>query len=195
MQEWVAYPLSSGSSRPRNQTGVSSIAGGFFTNWAMREALPLQGYLLRPTCPILCHHHGSLTESLDQAQVCFSFFSLSHHSLSCPRGSGDGRTLMHMCFWYNQVCFLVKTTKHSDLSSTLWEIPTDLLREATGKQRFSKTRTWSMSQSWSKCPGVNVGQNEDIKCEKQTELLSWKTNCKVDSVCVFVSDSLPPHGL
>ena len=30
--EWVAYPISSGSSRPRNQTGVSCITGGFFTN-------------------------------------------------------------------------------------------------------------------------------------------------------------------
>ena len=28
--EWVAYPFSSESSRPRNQTGVSCIAGGFF---------------------------------------------------------------------------------------------------------------------------------------------------------------------
>ena len=36
--EWVGYPFSSGSSRPRNRTGVSCIAGGFFTNWAMREA-------------------------------------------------------------------------------------------------------------------------------------------------------------
>ena len=36
--EWVAYPFSSGSSRPRNQTGVSCIAGRFFTNWTMREA-------------------------------------------------------------------------------------------------------------------------------------------------------------
>ena len=36
--EWVAYPFSSGSSWPRNWTGVSCIAGGFFTNWAMREA-------------------------------------------------------------------------------------------------------------------------------------------------------------
>ena len=31
--EWVAYPFSSGSSRPRNQTGVSCIAGGFFTSY------------------------------------------------------------------------------------------------------------------------------------------------------------------
>ena len=36
--EWVAYPFSSGSSRPRNWTGVSCIVGRFFTNWAMREA-------------------------------------------------------------------------------------------------------------------------------------------------------------
>ena len=36
--EWVAYPFSSGSSRPRNQTRVSYTAGRFFTNWATREA-------------------------------------------------------------------------------------------------------------------------------------------------------------
>ena len=36
--EWVAYPFSSGSSRPRNQTGVSCITGRFFTSWATREA-------------------------------------------------------------------------------------------------------------------------------------------------------------
>ena len=37
--EWVAYPFSSGSSRPRNRTGVSCIAGRFFINWAMTEEL------------------------------------------------------------------------------------------------------------------------------------------------------------
>ena len=36
--ELVAYPFSSGSSQPRNRTGVSCIAGGFYTNWAIREA-------------------------------------------------------------------------------------------------------------------------------------------------------------
>ena len=36
--EWVAYPFSSESSWPRNWTGVSCIAGGFFANWAIREA-------------------------------------------------------------------------------------------------------------------------------------------------------------
>ena len=36
--QWVTYPFSSGSSWLRNQTGVSCIAGRFFTNWAIREA-------------------------------------------------------------------------------------------------------------------------------------------------------------
>ena len=36
--EWVAYAFSSGSSWPRNWTGVSCIAGGLFTSWATREA-------------------------------------------------------------------------------------------------------------------------------------------------------------
>jgi len=30
--EWVDYPFSMGSSQPRNGTGVSCIAGRFFTN-------------------------------------------------------------------------------------------------------------------------------------------------------------------
>ena len=36
--EWVAYPFSSGSSWSRNWARVSCIAGGFFTNWTIREA-------------------------------------------------------------------------------------------------------------------------------------------------------------
>ena len=39
--EWVAYPFSSGSSWPRNWAGVSCIAGRFFTNWTISEALCL----------------------------------------------------------------------------------------------------------------------------------------------------------
>ena len=35
--KWVAHPVSSRSSRPRNQTRVSCNTGGFFTNWAIRE--------------------------------------------------------------------------------------------------------------------------------------------------------------
>ena len=40
--EWVAYPFCRGSSWPRNWTRVSCIAGGFFTNWAMRKPILLE---------------------------------------------------------------------------------------------------------------------------------------------------------
>ena len=36
---WVAFPFSRGSSQPRDQIQVSSIAGRFFTSWVTREAL------------------------------------------------------------------------------------------------------------------------------------------------------------
>ena len=36
--EWLAIPFSRESSKPRDQTQVSRIAGGFFTSWATREA-------------------------------------------------------------------------------------------------------------------------------------------------------------
>ena len=43
--EWVAYPFCSRSSQLRNQIGVSCIAGGFFTNWAIRKCLLLMFFL------------------------------------------------------------------------------------------------------------------------------------------------------
>ena len=48
--EWVAHPFSSGSSWPRNWTRVSCIAGGFFTNWARREALYVCVYIYVCVC-------------------------------------------------------------------------------------------------------------------------------------------------
>ena len=37
MLEGVAFPFSRGSPQPRDQTRVSLIASGFFTNWAIKE--------------------------------------------------------------------------------------------------------------------------------------------------------------
>ena len=64
--EWVAFPFSRGSSRPRDQTQVSCIAGRFFTIWATKnpsiriKELPmfpfwkLHRFCLMPTrCPVL----------------------------------------------------------------------------------------------------------------------------------------------
>ena len=56
MLEWVAYPFSRRSSQPRDRTGVSCIAGGFLTSWAIREApgLPYQSQtLLIPTAALI----------------------------------------------------------------------------------------------------------------------------------------------
>ena len=39
--EWVTQPFSSEYSRPRNRTGVSCIAGGFFTSWDTWEVSDL----------------------------------------------------------------------------------------------------------------------------------------------------------
>ena len=76
MLEWVAYPFSSGSSWPRNQTGVSCVAGGCFTNWATREALKtLQIKSLinvhgKSVLWIFLHIHNSLSIAL-MVRNCF----------------------------------------------------------------------------------------------------------------------------
>ena len=41
--EWVTLSFSRGSSRPREQTWVSCIVGGFFTDCATKEALMSPG--------------------------------------------------------------------------------------------------------------------------------------------------------
>ena len=59
--EWVAYPFYRGSSWSKNQTGVSCIVGGFFTNWAIREALhrythTKSHYIKKKKIPLQQHH-------------------------------------------------------------------------------------------------------------------------------------------
>ena len=46
--ERVASLFSSGSSQPRNWNRVSCITGGFFSNWATREALKSPRNLIKP---------------------------------------------------------------------------------------------------------------------------------------------------
>ena len=53
--ERVAYPFSSGSSRPRNPSRISYIAGKFFTNWTIRTCVVDFGYphpFYIPTYPL-----------------------------------------------------------------------------------------------------------------------------------------------
>ena len=53
--EWVAYSFSWGYSQPRNRTRVSCIAGRFFTNWAIRDAV-IKYWVAQKVffCSILC---------------------------------------------------------------------------------------------------------------------------------------------
>ena len=74
--EWVAYPFSRGFSRPRNWTRVSCIAGGFFTNWATREAHglyssaifwkgnPWPGLIFLPSCVVWLSFTASQCEQV-----------------------------------------------------------------------------------------------------------------------------------
>ena len=55
--EWVTYPFSRGTFRPRNHIGVSCIADGFFTIQAIREALSFTAAAAAKSlqsCPTLC---------------------------------------------------------------------------------------------------------------------------------------------
>ena len=54
IMEWVAFPISRGSSQPRDHAQASRIAGGIFTSWATREAKPAMIFLaLRAGVPNL----------------------------------------------------------------------------------------------------------------------------------------------
>ena len=113
--EWKAYPFSRGSSRPRNRTGVSCIAGGFFTNWATREAeqelreqagasavVPTSApsTVSRPVQPCLltCSFPGPWLQRAPGLRVC-SVVHLSFLILSLTKGSP-----MLRCSGYGDNC-------------------------------------------------------------------------------------------
>ena len=74
--EWLAYPFFSWSSQPRNRTGVSCIAGGFFTSWATREVQSneLQGSLAG--CSPWGHKESDTTEWLNQTELLWEFMNI-----------------------------------------------------------------------------------------------------------------------
>ena len=79
--EWVAYPFSRWFSWPRNRAGVFCIAGGFFTNWAIRRACCF------PLVKIVCSY-------LSRNRL---VFFISHCLNSIYRGLPPPR-LEHQCY-------------------------------------------------------------------------------------------------
>ena len=71
--EWVAYPFSMGTSRPRDWTRVSCIAGGFSTSWATQEA---QGRAFQVEIPVICPSVHCL-----HAQLCLTLWNPMNYSL------------------------------------------------------------------------------------------------------------------
>ena len=65
--ELIAISFSRGSSRSRNQTWVSCIAGRSFTNWAMREVDAINKWQSRDSKP------DQLVSSLHYTTLCFPY--------------------------------------------------------------------------------------------------------------------------
>ena len=80
--EWVAISFSRGSSRPRDQTQVSCIAGSSFNLWATRET------------------HTAFTYSFSYLEpVCCSMSSSNHCFLTCIQISQEAGQMV----WYSHL--------------------------------------------------------------------------------------------
>ena len=79
--EWVAIPFSRGSSWPRDRTQVSHIAGGFFTVWAIREALKSIYRFLIYQLPRVVEKFSSIYLSSPKRSLTMPFLTLLHGSL------------------------------------------------------------------------------------------------------------------
>ena len=101
IQKWVAYPFSSRSSQPRNQTRVSCIAGRFFTNWAIREA---KRHMKRCSKQLIIREiQLKITMRYHLKVVSMAIIKKSTNN-KCWRWCGEKGTLLH--WWWE--CKLVK---------------------------------------------------------------------------------------
>ena len=122
--EWVAYPFSRGSSRPRNQTRVSCIAGGFFNNWATREAQMIwKGLMLDWYASSLS---ASLIRSTGTVLLSMNRASLHHHVL---KWLSSGRVVLFVLFrWF----YILEQFKvHSKTEGKIQRFPIFLLPPLT----------------------------------------------------------------
>ena len=95
--EWVAYPFSRGSSWPRDQTGVSCLAGGCFTSWATRKAPSLSHMLIQfpELCALVYQPYA-----LKIIKCCWSCFVFSF------KNCVDGRAKAESRHFWTKILFL-----------------------------------------------------------------------------------------
>ena len=133
IMEWVVYPFSNVSSRPRNQTGVSCIAGGFFINWAIREApvgiVILEKYSL--IAGIKCEWIKGLPDTI---RICICQGKTKNPSLSLHR----------LCSWPGVSSWLREPTFGWSCGRFLrgWPAPLDASRCGCCKVVVCATRGW-----------------------------------------------------
>ena len=117
--EWVAYLFSRGSSRPRNRTGVSFIASGFFTTWAIREVPG--GVLKWLAVNAACRQGAQLGLTLEHLQVALPCVGSSQHGgwalRVCPKRTHLERKhlqwKMQIFFWPSLWSHLASLMPHS----------------------------------------------------------------------------------
>ena len=93
--EWVAYPFSRGSSRPRNRTGVSCVAGRFFTYWAIRETPQMQKHSIKQTQQYI--KKSCTMTSWDVSQVCKASLVSGNQLLQPVTSTGSRRKMIWSC--------------------------------------------------------------------------------------------------
>ena len=86
--EWVAYPFSRGAFQHRYQTGVSCIAGRFFTRWAIGEA---------PDCCI----YKSQKAEWKITKICEVGFHITAFKVILNYGMTNLPRLYHLTFKYH----------------------------------------------------------------------------------------------
>ena len=96
--EWVACAFSRGSSRPRNATGVSCIAGRYFTSWATREAKSLIRFMIFSIflliCDLFLYFYFSVSQGIEVfnfEEVQFISVSFQDHAVNLSKKSPPNR--------------------------------------------------------------------------------------------------------
>ena len=90
--KWIVYSFSRGSVPPRNWTGVSCIAGRFFTSWATREA-----HMCVCVCVCVCVH------TQKYIYLCIKSKKLKGDGVTAGKGNGKAVKEKNICM-YKIIC-------------------------------------------------------------------------------------------
>ena len=125
--EWAAISFPRGSSRSRDRTQVSCIAGRFFTTWASREAWKWDQTLIWSPDFCSCHQWVTRTSSDVKASKVYNCSSILLYVLA----------YLKMCGL--QVQLLISLQLRANWNSTLWNTNRSL-------HTFNNWELWRISQ-------------------------------------------------